>query len=305
MIFIKDMHRDEIRDGWLVKAGIKKSWNKMLEIWQEVDRICRKYKINYWAYAGTLLGVVRHGGFVPWDTDMDLCMLRPEFNIFCDAAERELIHDDGVFEIERRSFNNFRIALKTTTMLSEKDLRNIDPNKSYGMVVEIYPLDIAEDDTFLGKFNATKLIELIFSCDDSTYLKLKERVENNQEIYNDWQMLENFHALSEKSKQEFYNNYAAMLFDKSSRIGWVEDIFKSSSKIYAKEWFRETVYLPFELVELPVPVDYEKILPALYGDWHKFVYDHAFRIGSIYSPDIPYKELLEQVDFKFALPPED
>ena len=49
-----------------------------LELLQEVDRICRKCNIHYNIIAGTLLGAVRHGGFIPWDDDADVALLRPE-----------------------------------------------------------------------------------------------------------------------------------------------------------------------------------------------------------------------------------
>lgn len=305
MDFVKDMYHDEIRDGWLVNAGIKKAWNKMLEAWQEIDRICRKYRINYWAYAGTLLGAARHRGFVPWDTDMDLCMLRPEYNIFCDAAERELIKGDSPFEIERRNFNNFRIALKDTSIFTADDFRDMDFNKTHGMQIEVYPLDIARDETPPGNFFAFKLIELICAGDNQKYAEMKERTENGQRTLNDWQTLENFHALSERGKQDFYRNYAALSFSQSSKVGWIEDIVKTPTRIYSKEWFGETTYLPFETVELPAPVDYDKVLSALYGDWHKFVYDHHLRLGYIHSTDIPYKEFLERVDLEFLIPSEE
>ena len=305
MTFIKDMYRDEIRSGWLVKSGIKKSWNRMLEMWQEIDRICRKYKINYWAYGGTLLGAARHGGFIPWDTDMDLCMMRPDFNRFCDAVEHELIQEDGLFEVERMNFNNFRISLSVTTMLGEEDLHSTEPGKPYGMLVEVYPLDIIPDNTPAGNLYAMKLLELIESSDDSNYALFRERIENGHATLNNWKILENFHSLEEKDRQDFYRKYAALLFDKSSSIAWIDELMKKPKKTYTKEMFRETIYLPFESVEMPVPVGYEKILTAFYGDWHKLVYDNTFRIGSIYSPDIPYKEFLERVDLEFMFPSDD
>lgn len=304
MAFIKDIYRDEIRSGWLVSSDVKKSWEKFLDMWQEIDRICRKYDIKYWIYAGSLLGAARHGGFVPWDTDMDLCMMRSEYNTFCDAAERELIREDGLFEIGRKSFNNFRISMSQTIMLGKEHLHERDMSKPYGMMIEVYPLDVAPDGTPQGNRSVARLLELFQCAGPKGYALLKERVENNRGTLNEWSLIEKFRALSDKGKQSLYNDYAAALFDRSANVAWIEDTIKAPQKVYAKDWFRETIYLPFESVKMPAPVDYDKVLTALYGDWHKMIYDNTFRIGSVYSPDIPYREFFKRVDLEFMFPPE-
>ncbi|SFL40782.1 lipopolysaccharide cholinephosphotransferase [Lachnospiraceae bacterium KH1T2] len=85
-----DFFRDEVRNGFYIPAPIKQAWAANLEVLAEIDRICIKYNIEYFADWGTLLGAVRHGGFVPWDDDLDIGMKRAEYVKFRAVADKEL-----------------------------------------------------------------------------------------------------------------------------------------------------------------------------------------------------------------------
>ena len=68
--FPEEYFEDEVRDGFYVPSMIKRAWATELDVLDEVDRICRKYNITYYAEWGTLLGAIRHAGYVPWDDDL-------------------------------------------------------------------------------------------------------------------------------------------------------------------------------------------------------------------------------------------
>jgi lipopolysaccharide cholinephosphotransferase len=74
-----------MQDGRLRQAQLK-----MLSILKVVDQICQKHHLDYWLEGGTLLGAVRHQGFIPWDDDLDISMTRDSINQFIDIAKKEL-----------------------------------------------------------------------------------------------------------------------------------------------------------------------------------------------------------------------
>ena len=96
MTFPKEYFYDEVREGFYISGMMKRSWAAQLEVLDEVDRVCRKYGIKWFADCGTLLGAVRHKGFIPWDDDVDLIMPRPDYMKFLNKIKNRSIYDIGV-----------------------------------------------------------------------------------------------------------------------------------------------------------------------------------------------------------------
>ena len=92
MKFDAQFFKEEKRNGFVITTMMKHAWAAELKVMSMIDDICRKYDITYFADWGTLLGTVRHKGFIPWDDDIDICMKRADFNKFAKVMEDE--YDD-------------------------------------------------------------------------------------------------------------------------------------------------------------------------------------------------------------------
>ncbi|MDE7248566.1 MAG: LicD family protein, partial [Lachnospiraceae bacterium] len=89
MNFEPSFFKEEIRSDFLVDEKRKKIWAVELQILEKIDEVCRKHHITYYAHYGTLLGAVRHQGFIPWDDDLDIAMFRDDYEKFQKIAAEE------------------------------------------------------------------------------------------------------------------------------------------------------------------------------------------------------------------------
>lgn len=104
----------EERDGYYVQPLMKRIWAVQLDMLKEIDMICRWHHINYYGWFGTLLGAVRHHGFIPWDDDLDLAMLRDDYERFRCCIKTELPEGWELSEREPTMvsiFNTSRVCL--------------------------------------------------------------------------------------------------------------------------------------------------------------------------------------------------
>ena len=131
----------------------KKLKNLLLSILVEVDRICRKHGINYSLCAGTLLGAVRHKGFIPWDDDIDIMMTRKEYDRFLKICEVELDSKKYFVQNEKTekyyAFAFSKIQLKSTEIIEEFS-KNV--KIKHGIFIDILPYDNLPDNYFIRKY---------------------------------------------------------------------------------------------------------------------------------------------------------
>lgn len=121
-----------------------------LELLEEVDRICKKCGIHYNIIAGTLLGAVRHGGFIPWDDDADVALLRPEYEKFRKACRTELDTSRFYFQDHRKT-KGYRWGYGKLRRKNSLFLREHQEHMPYaqGVFIDIFPLDYVPENYLL------------------------------------------------------------------------------------------------------------------------------------------------------------
>lgn len=124
-------------------TDLRKAQLRMLDILIAVDKICRKHNIPYWLDYGTLLGAVRHGGFIPWDDDVDISMMKDDYNRFLAIAPKELseqfaIQNTNTEKYHYVPFTKVIDKYSKVTVISKNQLQQ--KRKYQGLWIDIFPV---------------------------------------------------------------------------------------------------------------------------------------------------------------------
>ncbi|MBR5547928.1 MAG: LicD family protein [Clostridia bacterium] len=132
------------------------------EILDEIVRVCEENELDYFLIGGTLLGAVRHKGFIPWDDDLDIVMPRDSFDRFIRLCQKGCLSEEYYLhskETDPEYWLIFPKVRKKNTIFDEKNIAHLDVPK--GIYVDIFPLDDAKKEQSPGKWLRTKMIKYI------------------------------------------------------------------------------------------------------------------------------------------------
>lgn len=292
MNFDKTFFDEEIRCEYMVSQKQKKIWACELDLANKLLYVCNKYDIRIIGYAGTMLGAIRHKGFIPWDDDMDFCMLRNDFYKLLQIADKEF-QNPYFFQTalsDRRYFCGYgRLRNSTTTAIIEGQ----DENYNNGIYIDIWVIDglIDDDKLFRNQIKdrdfANRLAKLFLPLRSGNSV-LRKTVKTSLRMI--LSLVTNYEDSVKRywNVLERYNKTA----DKFTLMTHPLDVIKKYW--IARENLEKLILVPFENIMIPVPQNYDQILSTIYGDYMKFppVSERGkWHEGQIvFEPDIPYTE---------------
>ena len=273
MEFDRDFFYDEVQDGFYVPGIMKRAWAAQLELLSEIDRICKKRNLSYFIAYGTLLGAVRNRGFIPWDDDIDIVMLRKDYEKFFQVAKDELAEGIQIISMEEDdTLCSFLNGIGRKWALSKEALEKVH-GFPYPHAVDIFPLDELSDNPEDEGFrrNVLDMLSLMISAindnqeDTEIFQNALLRIEELLQITLDRKesLERQLYQLLNRIFQEFNGEGGEKLC--FFRKYWTDDIS------YPKSAFEKAVEISFCDRKFPAPKDYDAILKALYGDYRKKV----------------------------------
>ena len=230
----------------------------MYEMLQEVDRVCKKNNINYMLFAGTMLGAVRHKGFIPWDDDLDILMLRSEYERFLQIAEKSL--NLKKYYLQKEYTPHWPMFFSKLRCNGTACIERYVPKDEYthmGVYIDIFPCDNLYKNKFMRKlqFAASKIV-IAQSLGKRGYL--------TNSILKKIVIL--ISSMIPTNRLKLFVEYK-----KGNKSDMVHTFFGGASQyaknIYPRNWLSQTQPCQFMDGLFPIPVGYDEILTQLYGDY--------------------------------------
>jgi lipopolysaccharide cholinephosphotransferase len=252
----------------------------LLDLLLEFDRVCRQHRIAYQLAAGTLLGAVRHQGFIPWDDDVDVCMLRSDYERFLTLAPASL--GERVFLQNRRSdpayphlFSKLRLndSLFREAWVGGRDMH-------HGIYIDIFPFDNVKPETIIGRLHI-ELSRLALDLRGRAIDRLGEMPARKpaslgisaRRLCMSLIMLplrllgeRRMDALADRLLQHYAH-------EETSHVTCLASMPSERRKVYARlrnrAAFFRTVSVSFERHSFPAPANHDQVLTNLYGDYRR------------------------------------
>ena len=245
---------------------------KELDLLKYFQQVCEENEITYFALGGTLLGAVRHKGFIPWDDDIDVGIPRPDYDRLCGILEKKTASGP----IKFRSYKNTDGYIRYFARIEDERMSivrhdNIKEERAFAWI-DLFPLDAMPNNAFLRKLKVFWVLVLRalyrFSCFD-TLVNVNKKGRPLHERILVWIGLHTpiqKYFDTKKCLQSLERALTSTPYEKSDYLVNAMGAYKFR-EMFHKQYYGEGRLYPFEDTKICGPIDYDFVCRQLYGDY--------------------------------------
>lgn len=244
---------------------IKESHGILLEIAKDFHRVCVDNDIPYYMMGGTMLGAIRHKGFIPWDDDMDFGIPRKDYYRFIEVAQKQMKSEYHVFSYKNLEWlckDTLKIADIRTIVEEHNEDQTKDPKQEIGINIDVFPLDYSNGHTrFLSPLWKINELNNIYLCRNRTLLdnqtfrqRLEFLVSKFAKMSKEELILKSREIIGSGSNGDYIANYYG---------------YWGGKEFIPKKIYGQPVLYDFEDTSFFGQQDYDGYLKLMYGDYMK------------------------------------
>lgn len=294
---------EEVRCGYRITRDMKEVWAVELDLLNEFMRVCNKHNLVFYADAGTMLGAVRHGGMIPWDDDIDVIMMRDQYDKFCEIAPSEFKYP-YFFQTEETDPGSLRghaqLRNSATTGILESE-RKYKFKFNQGIFLDIFPIETVPADATKRKLQAETLYSLRLKYLKYSYWTKERYVKPDnrwkaylkEKVYNVCSVPMNLCNFSQRYYKSFLKELVHYEGIDSPYVAKLVLLPFKDRRLWEKKDFDGIIYFPFEFLKIPVPLGYKNILDKFYGNWQEYKVGTATHGGTFFDVNKPYTDYLQ------------
>lgn len=282
--------KEEIKCDFLITEKRKKIWKIELELLSKLIEVCEKYHLKYFLIGGSMIGAVRHQGFIPWDDDIDVALFRKDYEKLLEVAPKEFPKDmffqtpytDSLFR------GHAQLRKENTTAILKNDIKY---SYHQGIFIDIFPYDeypkgkikkyiqqkrlnilsrimsnyyVPEHSTILG--------EIMYKCCSKPLIKL----------------------FGIKKIYKHYEKICAKYNGKGTTFSNLSFIYGPEKYMSTKEEMSKFITVPFENLQVVIPESYDILLKRAYGNYMVCEKVSSTHGDVFFSSEKSYKEFIKE-----------
>ena len=236
-----------------------------LDLLKELKKICKENDLQYFLQYGTLIGAVRHNGFIPWDDDIDVGMLREDYEKFRECCKKQL--NNNFYLADYRDTENYPHVYGKLKIKNTKYVETLSKNSTMGneIFIDIFPYDNAPDSKFMRRARNIKykiykrVLEL--KCGFGLANTFKRKIKYFPIIVLS-KLLTTKHCINvfDKGLSKYNNKETKYVANCGSPAAYKDEVLP-------KEYISKVKLHKYEDSEFSIPVEYDKLLRIFYGDY--------------------------------------